>query len=152
MRALTLIALLTVAVPDREDPFLPKLQALPPLQGEWAMTAWIVNGQPQNPAVLVGRVYTFTDNEMLIRMSNVAKPYPYAITVDIAKQPGTIDIVLKTAKKPAPMKGIFKIEGDTLTICYQRGIGVDRPTEFVAAPNTQAVLWQFKRVQAAPVP
>jgi len=42
-------------------------------------------------------------------------------------------------------KGIWNLDGDTLTIC-DAGRGVERPTEFTAPEGSKRSLWVLKRV------
>jgi RNA polymerase sigma factor (sigma-70 family) len=60
--------------------------------------------------------------------------------LDPTKRPREIDVSADNKMLP----GIYKIEGDTLTVCVDHG-GMERPTEFAAKPGTHVILVVLKR-------
>ena len=46
--------------------------------------------------------------------------------------------------KDKTIKAIYKIDGDTMTICYALDAG-DRPTKFESKPDTKQFLAVYKR-------
>lgn len=58
--------------------------------------------------------------------------------------PAELDFVF--GPKTEPIQGIYKVEGDTLTICYRRSGAGGRPTEFKHVGNDIA-LCVYKRVK-----
>ena len=68
-----------------------------------------------------------------------AKEIPF--TVDPTKNPKTTVDTLPDAKE---IKGIYKLDGDTLTSCVAEA-GKDRPSEFASKPGSGHTLRVFKR-------
>jgi uncharacterized protein (TIGR03067 family) len=66
------------------------------------------------------------------------------ITIDPTKKPKTIDATsTKGDDKGMMAVGIYELDGDTLTICLNRG--KERPTEFTTKKDSGCTLYVYKR-------
>jgi uncharacterized protein (TIGR03067 family) len=67
------------------------------------------------------------------------------VTIDPTKKPAEMDIKgTDGPNKGKTIKTIYKLDGDTLVVCYELGDG-DRPAKFEAKANTQRMLATYKR-------
>ena len=146
MQATLLVGVaLTLGAPALKDP--PTRDA-PGLVGEWEVESTLVAGRPRAQAGQPLR-YRFTAD---------GKWYSYrrdrrdgaaerAYHTNPKADPPSIDLVINPAdQEPSVNPGIYKVEGDTLTVCV-RGRSSGRPTAFESSPAVPTTLYIFKRVR-----
>jgi uncharacterized protein (TIGR03067 family) len=116
------------------------------LQGEWTVASMELRGKLMSEEqrkdwrlVVKGDEWlqsSKSDNRQMLKMT---------FTVDPAKTPREIDFKwTEPGGKEWTLKGIYKLDGDTLTVCKRNEDNEDRPTEFKAGDST--LLAVFKRV------
>jgi len=139
---LLLAVALTVGAPAPKE--APKKEP-PTLVGEWVGETRQANGKTD--ALPARSVMTFTaDGKMA--MGEEGKKLEGTFTSDPEKTPGELNLMVMG---PAPagagltVAGIYKIEGDALTICM--AVNAPRPTEFASPAGSAAVLVTFKRAK-----
>jgi uncharacterized protein (TIGR03067 family) len=101
------------------------------LQGEWMVVSIEA---PKNVKPNPDRHLKVNSNEWV---------YPngkFDFKIDATKSPKQIDLMKELGKV---WPGIFKIEGDTLTLCRSHGPGGERPTAFAGGPGI--MLYVYKR-------
>ena len=81
--------------------------------------------------------YSYGAHKGAAGLTFVADPRQSPPTIDINPGPGGI---------PNSYRGIYKVEGDTLTLCLVSG-DRDRPRSFESTPDRPTTIWVFKRVK-----
>ena len=144
MSALFLGLALTAGAPalkDKEEPPTP--------EGEWEVQSVTSNGGQS--AVAPGLRYTFTaDGKWLIHRNGkeTSPGLARGFTTNPKANPPSVDLFTNTAAaNGSRLIGIFKIDGDTLTICGTRTKGAERPTKFEAPSGSGNVLYVLKRAK-----
>lgn len=143
----TLLGLaLVVAAPNLKEP--PKKN--PEIVGQWTVESMNLGGK-QNARAPAEMIYEFTaDGQWLINRGGVVvKSVPREVKYDPKANPPTIDVVYPEAAAgkggtPRNMLGIYKVEGDMLTICFGAS-GGDRPTKFESEDGSRVMLMTLKR-------
>jgi len=144
MRLLAVVLLVftgfSLAAPGPKQP--PK--SAPLIVGEWRLQ--IANGEKP-----VGTTFeTFrADGAWIVRVRNGDKEdeNQARYEIDVKADPPKIDLVCDPRDPQQTLKGICKIEGDTLTICFQTRSAAERPKEFKEVRN-EISLFVYERVKA----
>lgn len=130
---------------DKKAPPLTKeaLKELQSLQGEWVVTEL---GR-------AGEVVAVKDEKEVLQIKNARWIFDgvdkgEVIALDPKANPKCFDLKsIEQGRKGEIDEGIYKLEGDTLTVCYHQGRGKQRPTRFeTKAENPDTILAVLKRV------
>ena len=139
----TILLGLALAVAAPAPKAAPKKE--PTLVGKWLGETSVQGGQPQAP--MDGEVVTFAaDGSVAIQSGKAKEVVGTTYTSDAKKSPAEFELVMPGA--PPGMKpclGIYKIDGDTLTLCFN--VEGERPTKFESPAGSKAMLVTLKRVK-----
>ena len=135
------IGLLSTAAAQKDGADKKELEKF---QGKWATASVTVDGEAEDAIMdrflaIKGDKATFLDKNKETGTGS--------IKLDPGKSPAHLDFTYEDGPaKGTTLKGIYKIEGDTMTLCLG-GIGKDRPTEFASKPGSGTILIVQKRVK-----
>ena len=140
MQASILIGLaLVVGEPGVTDP--PKKEAS--IVGEWKLIGLSAAARSLGPGDrLPNVVFEFTaDGKYRVSVNGKADP-DEAYSTDSSKDPAEVDF--GDGKDGKKQQAIYKVEKDTLTLCWSENRG-PRPAKFEAAADPRIVFQTFKR-------
>jgi uncharacterized protein (TIGR03067 family) len=115
------------------------------LQGIWKVVGAEIGGRDASEDELKSSKLVVKGNQLTI-VRNYYNVVHAEFTVDPRPKLKTIDAVLQDGpenERGKTRRGIYKLEGDTLTLCLN-GADMDRPTEFASAEGTETVLFKLK--------
>jgi len=115
-------------------------EALEKIQGTWKPEKLEFGGEPAPKEVMDKLVLTIKGNQIV--GSDDAND-PATLELDPSKTPGHVTLTEKNGKKQL---GIYKLDGDVLTLCFAEG-GVERPAEFKSPKETKIALIVLKRMK-----
>ena len=123
---------------------LPAKAAETTLQGTWIATKAEQDGKAADD--VVGHRLSFTGNRFQIQSKDGKPLYAGTVRVDPSAKPAAIDFEhTEGALKGKAWKGIYRLDGNTLTTCDNApNLDERRPTAFEARSGSGYVLITFK--------
>ena len=112
----------------------------PSLVGLWVAESGLRGGQMRPPPPGTSMEFT-ADGKVFMRERGGEKSMEATYKADPKKDPAELDIIPPLAGK-GELLGIFKIDGDTLTICFAEN---ERPAKFESPEGSRAMLVTLRR-------
>jgi uncharacterized protein (TIGR03067 family) len=136
-------ALLMVAADDPKDAVKKEYDKF---EGTWRMESVTVDGKP-SPIEAFAEFRMTLKGEKFTTVTAEGKT-DGTYKVDPSKSPKTIDITFIGGQLDGQtMLGVYKLDGDTYTVCLHAGGGKERPKELASKPGSGLVLEVLKRVK-----
>ena len=122
------------------------------LQGTWQTTKGIGNGNPLPEAMIAKVKLVFSDDKMTLYPpdGDGTQTKEHTYTLDVTKTPKTLDATQLKAddgQEVSRINAIYKLDGDTLMVCFPIRLNEDRPTKFEAPADSGFALLTLKRVK-----
>ena len=137
------IGLLSTAAAQNEGADKTELEKF---QGKWVPVSTTIDGKALEEDEMKGRS-TVVKGEKLILLYKDQERGTASLKIDPSKSPAQIDTTAEDGpRQGGTSKGIYKFDGDTLTLCFVVG-SKDRPTEFASNPGSGALLFVHKRAK-----
>jgi len=143
MSSTLLIIALTLGAPALKDP--PK----PSILGAWELELQIINGTLAPPYAWGGLYYEFKFNGTCVIsrfLGGGVPPGTCRFDIDLRRDPAAITMNW-AASGQRSLLGIWKVDGDTLTLCVDRSGTKARPKTLESRKGSQTTLYEFKRLR-----
>ena len=115
------------------------------LQGNWELHSRFSGGKEFMPAKALG-FRLRVEGDKWITFINDKRAAEERIVLDPSKTPKTIDRVSLTGDdKTITVRGIYKLEGATLTIAFTKGPSNKRPEKLESPIGSDTILTVYKR-------
>jgi len=116
------------------------------LEGNWVATGWTQGGQALPGEVLESIKWTVKGDKYTFAMGEDTEEG--TMKIDQGKKPATVDLAITSGRdKGQDQVGIYKIDGDTITFCFNRPGAKDRPADFTSTEDNGHILLTVKRVK-----
>jgi uncharacterized protein (TIGR03067 family) len=120
-------------------------QEIKKLQGAWAVESVTWDPREKNEGMGKGLSIIISGESLVAKVPGEDKNLGKAnFKIDPTKELKTIDITGEGGNDV--VRGIYKLEGDTLTVCVGPNERKERPTDFASKPGSRQTLVVLKRV------
>lgn len=137
---LVLVAGLLLGASPKDDASKADLEKM---QGNWKMTSLTVNGM-EAPAEKVQAIrLTVKGDKYTVKVDN--RTIELTFKLDAGKKPKTVDLTYDDGdNKGKTNRAIYKLEGDTMTMCRHQQPDQERPKDFdsKAGSNLNLAVWK----------
>ena len=115
------------------------------LQGTWVPTSAVFDGTEAPAELLKERLWVITGSQ-LSELNKGRRESRGTLVLDPTKKPTALDVTYNDGAAKGQMgRAIYKIEGDSLTVCM--ALPGERPAEFASKRGAGLALMVFKRAK-----
>jgi uncharacterized protein (TIGR03067 family) len=115
-------------------------------QGKWVTVSTTIDGKALEEDEIKNRSVVFKGEKLTLLYKDKERGTA-SLKIDPSKNPAQIDTTAEDGpRQGGTSKGIYKFDGDTLTICFVLD-SKDRPTEFASKPGSGTLLIVHKRAK-----
>lgn len=115
------------------------------MQGTWVMHALEINGKAVSEKNFQNTLLIVKGTEYRTKVKEKLLP-GFRLQLDARKNPRHMDMIqAMPGEAEKTIKGIYKLEGDTLTICRGLTSDQDRPNQFATWPDTNVFVVTWKK-------
>ena len=124
---------------DKEDK-----DDLKKFEGNWTIASWRQYGRDIDQEQLDTAKWEVKGDKYTFEMGGNQEEGK--LKVDGSKKPATLDLDITSGNdKGKGQPGIYKIDGDTITVCMAAPGGKDRPKDFTSTEDDMQILVTMKR-------
>jgi len=114
------------------------------LEGTWKLASVEINGQPLSMEKLKDARLAVQGPTYSLALGDVRLEMTHVLVAD--KEPKQMDLTIaEGAEKGQVFRAIYKLDGDTFTVCRNIKAGTERPAKFATQPDTGLMLVVWTR-------